>query len=170
MFGLHKNVHFLVTILTYTFGNRWPPPPRNGNNSQNFLFSPIFFWIFQILNQELCDEIDQISPPHYCKTCFWHLRMILAYKKHLVNLQKFWDLRRPPPPLWEKFPKRGVASLRGYLSWLFFRLTEFFDFFVTGGSELTASSEMTTMALPKVNWGQPSKRNGKTPQNLFSVE
>ena len=36
--------------------------------------------------------------------------MILAYKKkHLVNLQKFWDLTRPsPPPLWEKFPKKNV--------------------------------------------------------------
>ena len=28
----------------------------------------------------------------------WHT------KKYLVNLQKFWDLGRPPPPCWEKFP------------------------------------------------------------------
>ena len=25
--SLHKNVHFMVTILTFTFGNRWLPPP-----------------------------------------------------------------------------------------------------------------------------------------------
>ena len=41
-----------------------------------------------------------------------------------------------------------------------------FQFFVSGGS---ASSEMTTMSVPKVNWGQPSKRDRKAPKNSFSV-
>ena len=41
-----------------------------------------------------------------------------------------------------------------------------FWFFVYGGS---ASSEMTTMSVPKVNWGQPSKRDRKAPKNIFSV-
>ena len=31
-------------------------------------------------------------------------------KKHLVNLQKFWDLRRPPPPL-GKIPFFGGGSV-----------------------------------------------------------
>ena len=26
----------------------------------------------------------------------------------MVNLQKFWDLGRPPPPCWEKFPNNIV--------------------------------------------------------------
>ena len=40
---------------------------------------------------------------------FWHLRMIWHTKNNLCNLQKFWELRRPPPaPLWEKFPKNPV--------------------------------------------------------------
>ena len=29
-------------------------------------------------------------------------------KKYLVNLQKFWELGRPPPPCWEKFPNNPV--------------------------------------------------------------
>ena len=33
--------------------------------------------------------------------------MNLAYKKYLVNLQKFWELGRPPP-CWEKFPNNDV--------------------------------------------------------------
>ena len=38
---------------------------------------------------------------------FWHT------KNHLVNIQKFWELRSPiPPPLWEKFPKNPV-----FLGW-----------------------------------------------------
>ena len=41
-----------------------------------------------------------------------------------------------------------------------------FQFFVSGGS---ASSEMTGMSVPKDNWGQPSKRDRKAPENPFSV-
>ena len=29
-------------------------------------------------------------------------------EKYLVNLQKFWELGRPPSPIWEKFPNNPV--------------------------------------------------------------
>ena len=35
-------------------------------------------------------------------------------KKYLVNLQKFWDSGRPPPPCWEKFPNNVVFFLKAY--------------------------------------------------------
>ena len=47
IFGLHKKFHFLVTILTFTFVNGWPPSLK-----KNFLFLPIFFGFFQISNQD----------------------------------------------------------------------------------------------------------------------
>ena len=52
-------------------------------------------------------------PPHTSqipKTPFFPPEMneIWHAKKHLVNLQKFWELGRPPPPLWEKFPNNPV--------------------------------------------------------------
>ena len=52
--------------------------------------SPIIKWT-------LGDKIDQISPPPLCKTCFSTSEWIWHTKKYLVNLQKFWDLGRPPP-------------------------------------------------------------------------
>ena len=39
---------------------------------------------------------------------FWHLRMILAYKKTLGKFTKVLGFEKTPPPLWEKFPKNPV--------------------------------------------------------------
>ena len=36
--------------------------------------------------------------PPICKTCFSTSEWIWHTKKYLVNLQKFWDWGRPPPP------------------------------------------------------------------------
>ena len=47
LFGNYSDIYFWEWVT--------PPPPLEGKNSQNFLFSPIFFRIFYILNQELCD-------------------------------------------------------------------------------------------------------------------
>ena len=40
---------------------------------------------------------------------FWHLRMILAYKKTLGRFTKVLGFEKTPlPPLWEKLPKNPV--------------------------------------------------------------
>ena len=46
--------------------------------------------------------------PPLCKTCFSTSEWIWHTKKYLVNLQKFWELGRPSPPIWEKFPNNPV--------------------------------------------------------------
>ena len=38
---------------------------------------------------------------------FQHLKMNLAYQNDLVNLHKFWELGRPPPPSMGKIPKKS---------------------------------------------------------------
>ena len=65
----------------------------------------------------LGDKIDQISPPPLCKTCFSTSEWIWHTKKYLVNLQKFWDLGRPPPPCWEKFPNNIVFFFESVPKW-----------------------------------------------------
>ena len=42
-FWFLQKCSLFVSILTYTFGNRGPPPPLQGKNSQIIPFLPIFF-------------------------------------------------------------------------------------------------------------------------------
>ena len=56
----------------------------------------------------LTDQIDQISPPPHCKTCFSTSELFWHAKNYLVKSEKFWDLGRPPLPVWEKLPKNPV--------------------------------------------------------------
>ena len=56
-----------------------------------------FFPEMNKIKLTLGDQIDQISPPPLCKTCSSTSEWIWHTKKYLVNLQKFWELGRPPP-------------------------------------------------------------------------
>ena len=72
-FWFLQKCSLFVNILTYTCGNRGPPPPFKEKLPNNFVFAD-FFSRFNRPRPEIqlpeSDQIDQISPPPYCKTCF----------------------------------------------------------------------------------------------------
>ena len=70
--------------------------------------------------------------PPICKTCFSTSEWIWHTKKYLVNLQKFWDLGRPPLPMLGKIPKwyrffflRAYLNRTNVLTWLSRTLSHF---------------------------------------------
>ena len=68
-----------------------------------------------------CDKVDQMLPAPFVKHVLAPQNEFGIQKKYLVNLQKFWDLGRPPPPvgknsqiisffLYENVPKSHIAD------------------------------------------------------------
>ena len=58
------------------------------------------------------DQIDQISPLSFCKTCFSTSERFWHAKNYLVKSQKFWDLRDPPPRMGKTPKKSRIFSER----------------------------------------------------------
>ena len=97
-----KMLTFWVIFMTGECGNIGTPPAR-------LVLGPF--------NQYQVTQIDQISLPPYCKTCFSTSGWFWHAKKNLANRQKKWVWVRPPPPVWEKFPRNAVFFLKTSLRW-----------------------------------------------------
>ena len=72
-FWFLQKCSLFVSILTYTFGNRGPPPPFKEKLPNNLVFARFFSGFNQPrpkIQLPESDQIDQISPPPYCKTCY----------------------------------------------------------------------------------------------------
>ena len=114
-FWFLQKCSLFVSILTYTFWNRGPPPFKE--KLPNYFVFADFDSRFNRPRPEIelpeSDQIDQISPPPYCKTCFSTSKWFWHAKNYLVNSQKFWDWGDPPSPCWEKLLNNPVVFSYG---------------------------------------------------------
>ena len=65
IFGLHQNVHFLKTILRYTFWNRWPPLPPSHRKLllKNLVFADFFQNIQDIESRVMWLNWSDVTSP-----------------------------------------------------------------------------------------------------------
>ena len=83
-----KRVIFCLTFAFYA--NRRPSPLPQGKNSQIIPFLLIFPKRTRPKIQlPLSNQINQISPPSFCKICFNTSELFWHTRNYLVNLQKF---------------------------------------------------------------------------------
>ena len=116
-FWFLQKCSLFVSILTYTFGNRGPPPPSRKKFPNNPVFADFF--------PELTDQDPKSNYPKVIKLIRYHLPPIV---KHVLapqndfgmpkitwsNHKSFGNEETPPPLCWEKFPNNPVFFFGGF--------------------------------------------------------
>ena len=116
-FWFLQKCSLFVSILTYTFGNRGPPPPSRKKFPNNPVFADFF--------PELTDQDPKSNYLKVIKLIRYHLPPIV---KHVLAPQNDFGMPKitwsnhksfgieETPLCWEKFPNNPVFFLSSYLS------------------------------------------------------
>ena len=108
---------FWVVFMTGECGNIGTPPLCGKISHLIPFFSDEWHarLVLGPFNQYQVTQIDQISLPPYCKTCFSTSGWFWHAKKTWQTDKKKWVWVRPPPLVLEKFPRKVVFFWRKHI-------------------------------------------------------